>query len=241
MNLAKQPALLSDDEDVHWLARCLDLGRRYAMAIEQLIRLASGRDKADEQNLTQILVDLRQTIASDFSHQPVDLLGGDPGSWLPTLDTLQQLADRFIKRSETTTVMTSDFLDTWQVDHRRRDWTGALCDLSNDFIFHQRVDLSCQMQCAQAMPVTLLLTYDAPIKVSIDGREVWSDPNVSQRKRLTIPTPHDAAVVPFALDAGCHTLTLHCQPDARGFGGFSARFLGHDGNQKDLPVIPGLA
>lgn len=235
--LAKQAALISDDEDVHWLARCLDLGKRYAMAIQQLIRVASGRVLAEDEFLTQILLDLRQIITSDFEHQPVDVLGGDPGCWLPTLDTLQQLADRYKRKRMSATDVTSDFLDTWHVDQNCRVWPNALCELSDEFTDRQRVDLSCTVQCNQAMPLSLLLTYDSPLHVSIDGNEIWSDPNVSQLKQVTSPVSHDAAVIPWTADAGRHQLTIHCQPDANGYASFSARFQNHDGSQKDMPQI----
>jgi len=61
---------------------------------------------------------------------------------------------------------------------------------------------ACRLQCAEPMAVQLLLGYDGPVTVWLDGRRCFQDP------RGTVPATPDAEQIPLHLTAGLHELLL---------------------------------
>ncbi len=234
--LAEQAAAFSDDEDVHWLASCLDVGGRFAGVVRQLVRVASGRASVADDTLQQLIDDLDRIIRTQFPSNWTDPLGGETGCWLPTLDTLRSLHNHVQERRHAAQDVAGDFLDRWLVnDVKHRTWPGAYCSLRNEFANREHVTLTCQVVCDESMPVALHLGYTAPVQVLIDGRQVWCDPDVSKRQQHRYPSPHQAASIPWNANAGCHELTIVCRANDKGSAGVFAYFERHDGASDQLP------
>jgi len=61
---------------------------------------------------------------------------------------------------------------------------------------------ACRMRCTEAMSLSLLLGYDGPVKLWVDGQESYHDPNG------TNPAAADAVSLPFAASAGEHEVLI---------------------------------
>jgi hypothetical protein len=89
--LASQATAQTDDEDVHWFARSLEVGLGFA----EILALAyAWKAQNDDQSRTQAgarLVTLREQLAADFTYEPTDHLGGDPGCWQETAELLAKV------------------------------------------------------------------------------------------------------------------------------------------------------
>lgn len=64
------------------------------------------------------------------------------------------------------------------------------------------VYFACRFACAEAMSLAAVLGYDGPVKVWVDGRQVFHDPNGVN------PATEDKATVPFQVEAGEHELLI---------------------------------
>lgn len=82
---ARQAAALTDDEDVQWFTRCLEVGLGFS---EVLAMIYGGQAPAEVQ---ERLDALETHLKANFRFEPCDLLGGDPGCWLETLANLREL------------------------------------------------------------------------------------------------------------------------------------------------------
>jgi len=95
---ARQAAGISDDEDIRWFARCLEVGRQFAEAVKLLVLLKSGRDKTARARLDRVVNDLEAHIRKNFKLEKTDVLGGDPGCWLETIAQIRPLAESLVKK-----------------------------------------------------------------------------------------------------------------------------------------------
>jgi hypothetical protein len=88
---ARRAAALTDDEDVHWFARSLEIGRRFAEVIALLAQHRAEDDLDAARHARELLIALRDEIIPRFPADFVDLLGGDPGCWPETIENLLAL------------------------------------------------------------------------------------------------------------------------------------------------------
>lgn len=88
---ARKAAGISDNEDIHWFARCLEIGRQYAEAVKLLIILKSGKDKTAPARLDVLIGNLEAHLRDNFTIEKTDILGGDPGCWLETIAEIKKL------------------------------------------------------------------------------------------------------------------------------------------------------
>ena len=98
LKYARQAAGISDNEDIHWFARCLEVGQKYAEAVKLLARLKSGHDITVGARLEKVINDLEAHIRNNYVIKKTDVLGGDPGCWLETITRIKQLAESFAKK-----------------------------------------------------------------------------------------------------------------------------------------------
>lgn len=92
---ARKAAAISDNEDIRWFAKCLEVGGQYAEAVKLLILLKSGKDKTAGVRLDRAINDLEAHILKNFVIEKTDILGGDPGCWLETIAVIRQLSVKF--------------------------------------------------------------------------------------------------------------------------------------------------
>jgi hypothetical protein len=85
LELARQAALLTEDEDVAWFARCLEVGLRFA----EVLAAAYGSPN-DPREAREAMARLEQHLDREFNPVPTDVLGGDPGCWRETLASLRK-------------------------------------------------------------------------------------------------------------------------------------------------------
>ncbi|MEN6404660.1 MAG: hypothetical protein ABFD94_22135, partial [Armatimonadia bacterium] len=88
LGYAQQAAALTDDEDVQWFARCLRVG----LGFSEVLAMMYAQEPAEK--IIDRLTELETHLRRDFSFEPTDLLGGDPGCWLETLESLRELAGK---------------------------------------------------------------------------------------------------------------------------------------------------
>lgn len=80
------------------------------------------------------------------------------------------------------------------------------------------VFFSCRIQCAKNMELEARLGYDGPVKVWIDGKEVFHDPNG------TNPASVDKARVPFKAAKGIHEVMVCLDSNGGNAWGIRLRF-----------------
>lgn len=86
---AAAAAKVSDDADLSWLVRCLEVGRRFSEALVLATSLKLREDEAVRDQLAAALGALEAHIEREFTITPADILGGDPGCWLETVGLLR--------------------------------------------------------------------------------------------------------------------------------------------------------
>ena len=89
--------------------------------------------------------------------------------------------------------------------------------------------LGCRVRCAEAMRVALRLGYDGPVKLFVDGRPVFHDPN---------PAKPDTAAPEVALAAGEHELALALGANQGKAWGAFLRFQRLDLADAAVPFLP---
>ena len=97
LKYARKAAEISDNADIHWFVRCLELGKQYAEAVKLLVLLKSGKDKTAGVQLDGVINNLEEHIHNNFTIEKTDILGGDPGCWMETISAIKQLAQTAIK------------------------------------------------------------------------------------------------------------------------------------------------
>lgn len=87
---AQAARALTDDPDVAWFARCLEVGRRFATVLAWCYAARDGQP--DDRRLASSLAELEAYLDGHHQFAATDVLGGDPGSWRETLALLRDLA-----------------------------------------------------------------------------------------------------------------------------------------------------
>jgi hypothetical protein len=80
-----------EDPDIRWLCTCLDVGGRFARAVLLAMDARAG-DGAARTALVHLLDELALHIEGLNIADRTDVLGGDPGCWLETVELLRQAA-----------------------------------------------------------------------------------------------------------------------------------------------------
>jgi hypothetical protein len=92
--------------------------------------------------------------------------------------------------------------------------------------------LGCRVHCSEPMRVAVLLGYDGPVRVFVDGRPVYHDPNG------TNPAKPDTAAPEVALADGEHTLAVALGANQGRAWGVFLRLLRTDPAADAAPVLP---
>ncbi|MBU4198844.1 MAG: sialate O-acetylesterase [Verrucomicrobia bacterium] len=139
---------------------------------------------------------------------------------------------------------TSDFVTQWQVSRAlpsagklhglayprnrkalgltKREFTGRLADIHLDLFQcapqDRLVYYACRIDCPERMNLALGLGYDGPVKLWIDGKPRFHDPNG------TNPAGQDKAMIPFLASAGQHDILIALASNRGRAWGISLRF-----------------
>ena len=95
---ARQAAAISDDEDIHWFVKCLEVGKQFAGAVKWLAALKAGKDEAAGERLSLALKELEAYIGDKIALERTDILGGDPGCWLETITEMRKVSESLLER-----------------------------------------------------------------------------------------------------------------------------------------------
>ena len=243
LKYARRAARISDNEDIHWFVKCLEVGRQYAEAVKLLVILKSGKDKIAGVRLGRVINDLEKHIRKNFAMKKTDILGGDPGCWRETIAEIKRLSKSLIKLQRSGNIF-SDFVVKWRVSRimpsagkldnlaypedkgmlqlTRRVFPAAFCDVHQDLVAGAADDALIyyvnRFNCAEDMRLELRLGYDGPVKAWLDGRQVFHDPNG------TNPAKPDAAIIPWKATQGKHELVVALGSNHGKACGIFARF-----------------
>jgi hypothetical protein len=80
------------DEDLDWLATCLEVGVRFAEVVRLTARRKLEDSPALQASLQRALDELAGYLRTLGEFTPTDVLGGDPGCWGETLEHFRELA-----------------------------------------------------------------------------------------------------------------------------------------------------
>lgn len=80
-----------EDPDIRWFLTCLGVGLRFARAVLLAADVHDG-DEPAHQELSATLDELAAHITGLHADDRTDVLGGDPGCWLETVELLRQAA-----------------------------------------------------------------------------------------------------------------------------------------------------
>ncbi len=92
LEYAQRALKVSKDEDIAWFVRCLEVGRRFAEVLRLLLMEKSGRDEENSRSLDQALVELGEYIGNSPATERTDILGGDPGCWMETVQVIRGIS-----------------------------------------------------------------------------------------------------------------------------------------------------
>ncbi len=79
----------SGDAELSWLVRCLEVGRGFSEALVLATSLKLRDDPTTRAQLAEALDALEAHIEREFTIISADILGGDPGCWLETVELLR--------------------------------------------------------------------------------------------------------------------------------------------------------
>jgi hypothetical protein len=249
LKYAHRASMISDNEDIRWFVKCLEIGKQYAEAVKLLVILKSGKDKDAGVRLRRLIKDLEAYILKNIEINKTDILGGDPGCWEETITEIKLLSKTLMELQKSGNVL-SDFIVNWLVSRAMpsagkldslncpenknslqfspRHFSTAFCDLHHDLFACAHDDILVyyfnRLNCAESMELELLLGYDGPVKAWIDGMQVFHDPNG------TNPGHADSAIIPWKAAKGNHELIVALGSNNGKACGIFARF-----SRKDVP------
>jgi hypothetical protein len=243
LKYARKAAKNSDNEDVRWFVKCLEIGMQFSKAVKLLCLLKSGRNKTGGVRLAQAIDDLEEHLRENNTIEKTDILGGDPGCWQETAEEIKRLAESFTERQESGSFI-YDFIVDWRISKAmpsagsldniaypknkeslqfsRRIFPAAFCDLHDELFSCAPDDVLVyfvnSFNCAESTNLELLLGYDGPVNAWIDGGQIFHDPNG------TNPARPDAAVVSLKAEKGDHELIVALGSNCGKACGIFARF-----------------
>ncbi len=226
LKYARRAAAVSDDEEIGWFVRCLEVGERFAAAMDCLFQLRVG-EAAAEKRLKTVFVELKRHIRKHFPGPSTDALGGDPGCWLETIAQIEALAKEYAKRSQSgerignfqirwrlspvrplagslaaLTLPTAEEIRNW----KQRTFPWAFCDLQKELACLTPAEgfvvFSGRLRFPGRGLGELRVGYDGPVKVWLDGREVFQD------LAGINPSKVDKATIPVGDITGTHEVTI---------------------------------
>jgi hypothetical protein len=129
--------------------------------------------------------------------------------------------------------------DSLQWQPHSVDPASGFCDLHERLATVGEVDavvwFGCRARCAEAMRVAVLLGYDGPVKLFVDGRAVFHDP------AGTNPARPDSAAPEIALAAGDHELAVALGANRGRAWGVYLRLRRADPVAAITPILPETA
>ena len=92
---------------------------------------------------------------------------------------------------------------------------------------------ACRVQCSEPMKLAAWLGYDGPVKLWVNGRQIYHDP------KGTNPAQPGKSQTRFAVDAGEHTVLVALATNNRAAWGIFLRFERLDVSQSKIKLGPG--
>jgi hypothetical protein len=243
LGYARRAAMFSKCGDIRWFIKCLEVGKRFAGALDLLFRLKLGYDQSALLRLDRLLRELKAYIRTIGVMKRTDILGGEPGCWGETIAEIQKLGKLFAGQKREGTIF-SDFIHKWLVSQRmpadarlsnlkyplnkaglkmsRQCFPESFCDLHEDRFAKSKTDacvfFATSVNCRELMKLEFCLGYDGPVKVWLDGRQVFHDPNGTNPGRI------DKAIIPWEAALGNHELMIALGSNRGKAYGIFARF-----------------
>ncbi len=116
------------------------------------------------------------------------------------------------------------------------DAVGNFCDLHGELVAlapeSRLVYFTCRLQVSEPMKLAARLGYDGPVKLWVDGRELFHD------QAGTNPATPDKAVIPFAATPGEHTVVVGFNSNAGKAWGIFLRFERRDVRPRQIEQGP---
>lgn len=245
LKYARKAVKISDNEDIHWFVKCLEVGKQFSKAVKLLCLLKSGKNKTAGARLLRVINGLEEHIRKNHVIEKTDILGGEPGCWMETIAEIRRLAESFIELRESGNFI-NDFIVDWQVSRAMppagnldnltcpenkeslqfspRLFLTPFCDLHDDLFGCAPDDVlvyfANRFSSTKSMEIELRLGYDGPVKAWIDGRQIFHDPNG------TNPARPDKAVILWKAAKGKHELIVAVGSNSGKACGIFARFAG---------------
>jgi|GEM_PF-1281917 len=255
LKYARKAAKISDNEDIHWFVKCLEVGQQYAEVVKLFVILKSYKDKTAGVRLERAINGLETHIRNNFRLEKTDILGGDPGCWLDTIAGIKQLVESFVQQQKSGNIF-GDFILNWLVSRampsagkpdnliypenkkslhlKPRLFPKAFCDIHHDLLAGAPDDAVVyfvnRFNCAEPMNLELRLGYDGPVKAWIDGKQIMHDP------KGTNPALPDKSAVPWKAAKGNHELIIALGANNGHAWGIFARFRRKDVPQRTLKL-----
>ena len=243
LEYARRAARESDSEDILWFIKCLEVGKRFAGALDLLFRLKLGYDQEALPRLERRICELKAFIRSIGVLRRTDILGGEPGCWMETIAEIHRLGKLFTKKKSVGAIF-SDYIHKWRVSRSlpadarltnlgypagkaglkmvRHCFPESFCDIHEDRFAWIKCDkcvfYSTRVHCPGKMKLEFRLGYDGPVKVWLDRRQVFHDPNGTNPGRV------DKAIIPWEAARGKHELMIALGSNSGKACGIFARF-----------------
>ena len=117
-----------------------------------------------------------------------------------------------------------------------RSFSGNFCDMHTEIAARADGDsvlyFACGIECQEPMKLSALLGYDGPVKLWLDGRRLFHDPNG------TNPALPDAHAIKFDAGAGRHEILIALGTNSGAAWGVFLRFVRRDVSQAKLKAGP---
>lgn len=93
LGYARAATEASDDEDIAWFARALEVGLGFSQVVREAALWKATGDEAHQGAAAGELKAVQELVASRFALSRTDLLGGDPGCWMETAGALRKVLE----------------------------------------------------------------------------------------------------------------------------------------------------
>jgi len=123
-----------------------------------------------------------------------------------------------------------------ELEFKAREFKTDFCDIHSDVLNCAPNDASayyaCDIECSEAMKLRLCIGYDGPVKVWVDGKEIYHDPKASN------PAIIDRGVADFNVASGRHQVLIALGSNFGRAYGIFLRFMRRDLSQKVIGLGP---
>ncbi len=119
---------------------------------------------------------------------------------------------------------------------KTREFSGNFCDLHLDLLKSAPEDVlvyfACDIECSEQMKLSACIGYDGPVKLWVDGNEIFHDPKGCN------PATLDQGVAKFNGTPGRHQVLVALGSNSGRAWGIFLRFVRHDVNPKLVRLGP---